>query len=169
MSDQVHGTLVLGLGNPIMGDDGFGLAVLERLRTEWLVPVEVSLVDGGTWGMRLLPIIEAAERVLLLDSIDMGIESGAPVVLERSESPRRFGHKLSPHQVDLCEILALAELRDTLPGDVVAMGAQPERVELGDGLTPALAASVDTVVALAVARLEVWGHRCSRATEVASA
>jgi hydrogenase maturation protease len=47
-------TLVLGLGNPIMGDDGVGVAALQRLRTDWTLPPEVELVDGGTWGMNLL-------------------------------------------------------------------------------------------------------------------
>jgi hydrogenase maturation protease len=169
MSDPTGRTLVLGLGNPIMGDDGLGLAVLDRLRAEWVLPVDVEMVDGGTWGMRLLPLIEAAERVLLLDAIDLGLEPGSPVVLEREQLPRHFAHKLSPHQIDLREVLALAELRGTLPADIVAVGAQPERVELAAELSPALARRLGEITGLAVGRLERWGHRCSRACEVAGA
>ena len=53
-------TVVIGLGNPLMGDDGVGLAALERLRDDWDMPADVELVDGGTWGMNLLPVIEDA-------------------------------------------------------------------------------------------------------------
>ncbi|MGZ3467555.1 MAG: hydrogenase maturation protease, partial [Gemmatimonadaceae bacterium] len=74
-------TAVIGLGNPLMGDDGFGLEVLARLRDEWILD-GVELADGGTWGMSLLPIIEDAERLLLLDAIAAGAEPGDVVVLE---------------------------------------------------------------------------------------
>lgn len=155
-------TLVLGLGNPIMGDDGFGLAVLERLLADWTLPPEVEALDGGTWGMKLLPQIERSDRLLLLDAVNAGLPPGTPVVLERAELPRYFAHKLSPHQIDLREVLGLAELRGTLPDDVVAFGAQPERLELGTELSASLAGRVGEIAALAAARLERWGHRCRR-------
>jgi hydrogenase maturation protease len=143
-----------------MGDDGFGLAVLRRMQERWLVPSHVELLDGGTWGMRLLPLIEGARRVLVLDAIDAGASPGAPVVLEGADLPGYFSHKLSPHQIDLREVLGLAELRGTLPDELVAMGAQPERVELCAELSPALASRVDEIAERAVARLVGWGHSC---------
>ncbi|HMA40999.1 MAG TPA: hydrogenase maturation protease, partial [Gemmatimonadales bacterium] len=76
------GTVVIGLGNPIMADDGVGIAALERLRAAG-APAGVELVDGGTWGMNLLPIIEAAGKLLLMDAIDDGGEPGTLHVLER--------------------------------------------------------------------------------------
>jgi hydrogenase maturation protease len=166
MNDAARGrTLVLGLGNPIMGDDGLGLAVLERLRTGWRLPPEVEIVDGGTWGMKLLPLIEDAGRVLLLDAINAEAEPGAPLELDRSALPAYFSHKLSPHQIDLREVLALAQLRGTLPPEVVAIGAQPARLELSADLSPLVAEQVDAIAELAVARLEHWGHQCTRLPE----
>ena len=163
MSDRPAGlTLVLGLGNPIMGDDGFGLAVLERLVADWTLPAGVEALDGGTWGMKLLPQIERSDRLLLLDAVNAGLAPGTPVVLERAELPRYFAHKLSPHQIDLREVLGLAELRGTLPDEVVALGVQPERLELATGLSAPLAGRVGEIAALAAARLERWGHRCPR-------
>ena len=161
MSDSPS-ILVLGLGNPLMGDDGFGLAVLHRLETEWNLPARVSLVDGGTWGMQLLPDIEAATHLLLLDAIDARRGPGAAVRLTRDELPRYFAHKLSPHQIDLREVLALAELRGTLPGEVVAIGAQPLVLELGVDLSPPLAAAVDDAVERAVLELARWGCACTQ-------
>jgi hydrogenase maturation protease len=153
-------TVVLGLGNPLMGDDGLGLAVLERLRSEWEVPTHVDLVDGGTWGMNLLPIIEDADRLILIDAIRTGAAPGTLVTLERANLPRYLAHKLSPHQIDLKEVLALAELRGTLSEATVAIGAEPAVVELSTELTPLLEAQVDAVARRVVERLAAWGHRC---------
>jgi len=162
-------TLVIGLGNPIMADDGLGIAALERLREGWTLPESVRLVDGGTWGMNLLPLIEEASELLLLDAIDSGKPVGELVVLEREEVPRFFGLKLSPHQIDLREVLALAELRGGLPAKLVAMGLQPARVEMFSGLSPGVESAMDGLLAAVMERLERWGHVAKRLEPVANA
>lgn len=156
------GTLVIGLGNPLMTDDGIGLAALERLGEDWIVPDDVQLSDGGTWGLRLLPQIEDARRLLLLDAIDVGGTPGSVVVLERPEIPRYLRQELSPHQVGLRDVLALAELRGRLPPETVAMGIQPTRVELGDRVSPETLAALEELVDRAADRLVRWGHAMAR-------
>src|SRR4029453_15532873 len=94
-------TVIIGLGNPLMADDGIGLAILGRLQAHWSFPPNVMFVDGGTWGMNLLPTIESAREVFFLDAVDVGEAPGTPVRLERERIPRWLGHKLSPHQIDL--------------------------------------------------------------------
>jgi hydrogenase maturation protease len=155
-------TLVIGLGNPIMGDDGVGIAALQRLRDEWELPPEVELVDGGTWGMNLLPLVESTRNLILVDAIRSGAAPGMLTVLERCELPRYFSLKLSPHQIDLREILALAELRGLLPDHLVAIGIEPERVEMEMSLSPRVRAGLAKVVDLVVERLEWAGHLCQR-------
>jgi len=154
-------TVVIGLGNPIMGDDGLGIAALERLRETWDVPSGVELVDGGTWGLNLLPVIEDAGRVLLIDAIDVGAPPGTEAVIPRERLPRYLATKVSPHQVDLCDVLALAELRGTLPEQTTAIGLQPERVEMSSGLSPTLRAGLDDLVTAVVRLLAAWGHECT--------
>jgi hydrogenase maturation protease len=161
--------VVIGLGNPIMADDGLGIAALERLREGWTLPESVHLVDGGTWGMNLLPLVEAASELLLLDAIDRGAPVGELVVLEREEVPRFLGLKLSPHQVDLREVLALAELRGSLPQKLVAMGLQPARVEMFSGLSPELECRMDRLLAAVIERLELWGHPAKQVEPLTSA
>lgn len=153
------GTVVLGLGSPLMGDDGLGLRALEALRRLGRFTPEPEWVDGGTWGMNLLPLIEGAERLLLLDAIRAGGEPGTPVMLPRHRLPRGLGLKLSPHQIDLQEVLALTELRGTLPAAAVALGLEPERVELGCELSEVVRRGLDPLVAAAARLLEAWGHR----------
>lgn len=150
-------TLVLGVGNPLMSDDGFGLALLEHLRLSREWPEDVTLMDGGTWGMNLLPAIEDADALLILDAIDAGKEPGALVVLQRSELPRYVAQKLSPHQVDLRDVLALAELRGNLPMHAAALGVQPERIELGTELSALAAQRLAPAADAACAVLRHWG------------
>jgi len=162
-------TVVIGVGNPLVGDDGLGLAALERLRAGWSFDPPVALEDGGTWGLTLLPLIEDAEQLLFLDAIDVGEAAGSAVALEREELPRMFALKLSPHEVDLRDLLALAELRGSLPARTVALGIQPERIEWAEGLSLRCAAALDDLVERAVRKLEAWGHRARPAQHGASA
>jgi hydrogenase maturation protease len=160
-------TVVLGVGNPLMGDDGLGLAALEQLRDEWEIPAAVELVDGGTWGLTLLPAIESADRLLLIDAIDAGGSPGTLHTLERDQIPRHLETKISPHQVDLREVLALAELRGTLPLETVAIGLQPARVELSTELSDALRLRFADLMAAVTQRLVLWGHTCRPRTALA--
>jgi hydrogenase maturation protease len=158
MSTTKQPIVVIGLGNPLMGDDGLGIAVLERLRARYVLPAAVELVDGGTWGLNLLPVIEDAQVVILIDAIDAGVAPGTPVRIERARLPRYLATKISPHQVDLRDVLGLAELRGTLPDDTVAVGLQPQSIALGDGLSPVLERALDAMTATVLEELASRGH-----------
>lgn len=151
-------SLVIGLGNPLMGDDGLGIAALTALQERWAFDADVELVDGGTWGMNLLHLIEGSDRVLFLDAINAGMEPGSLIVIERDRLPRFFATKLSPHQIDLREVLAITELRGTLPAEAVAIGLQPARVEMSVALTPVLQRRLPALLSAVRKRLQAWGH-----------
>ena len=160
MTEARDRTLVIGLGNPLMGDDGIGLAALEQLVASWEVD-GVELVDGGTWGMNLLPLIESADTVILLDAIHLGHTPGTVIELDGDAVPRRLAAKLSPHQIDLGEVLALAALRETLPRRLVAIGIEPAEVEMSTTLSPAVAAAMPLMLERVAERLEALGCRCA--------
>jgi hydrogenase maturation protease len=119
--------------------------------------------------MNLLPAIESTSRLLLIDAIKTGAEPGTVTRLEREELPRYFSHKISPHQVDLREILALAELRGTLPPETVAIGVQPESVTFRMALSPAVEAMVPVVTDAVLRQLYAWGHKPILAELIADA
>jgi len=160
MTEAPARVTVIGLGNPLMGDDALGLCACDRLLAAWELPSDIEVIDGGTWGMNLLPAIEDTPALLLIDAIDRGLVPGTPIVLSREEIPRALALKVSPHQIDLREVLAVAQLRGTLPERLTLVGAQPERIELGCGLSPPVQASLDDVVSAALDQLRAWGHIC---------
>jgi len=159
--------VVVGLGNPLMGDDGVGLSALRQLDAGWTFDDSLQLVDGGTWGLKLLPALEGAEGIIFFDAVRSGEPPGTVVELRGDEIPRRLATKLSTHQVDLREVLALMSLRGTLPSRVSVVGVEPAFVDMSAALSPTVASRTADVVALAIDRLRAWGVCCTRRTEAA--
>jgi hydrogenase maturation protease len=146
--------MVLGVGNPIMSDDGVGLALLARL--EQARPSHrVAYVDGGTGGMSLLPEVEAAARLLVLDAVAGG-QPGEVRHLSGDEIPRLLASKLSPHQIGLLDVLTAARLRGAEPALIEVVGVVPASVELAIGLTEPVQAALDEATARALAVLDAW-------------
>lgn len=159
MSDYPRpGTTVLGIGNPIMGDDGIGIVLLEKLMAAGLERPGrlVEFIDGGTIGMSLLPIVEDAGSLLVLDAVAAADPPGTLVHLTGDQLPRLLLAKLSPHQVGLLDVLACARLSGMEPERIAVVGLTPGDVDLRVGLTPGVAAGVPQAVALAQRVLRTW-------------
>ena len=150
-------TLVLGIGNLIMTDDGAGVRVAQRLMEGYRFPGGVTVLDGGTLGLDLLPYLDGVKRLLLVDAVETGGPPGTVVRLAGEEIPVAFRTKLSPHQMGLQDLLAVAEFQGSRPAEMVLWGVQPESVELGMELTSAVAAQVDHLVENVLAELAAWG------------
>ncbi len=149
--------LVLGLGNSIMTDDGFGVEVVNTLSSRYHFQGEVCLVDGGTLGLDLLPYLENVESLLIIDALDMRDEPGRIFRLQGEEVPRAFASKLSVHQMGLQDLLAVAELQGHVPNRLVVWGVQPESIEMGTELTPAVKKAVVAVIDNILDELQGWG------------
>lgn len=152
--------LVLGLGNTIMTDDGFGVEVVTTLASRYHFQGSVQLLDGGTLGLDLLPYLEGVEALLIVDALDMRAAPGQIFRLAGDEVPRAFASKLSVHQMGLQDLLAVAELLGHVPRDLVVWGVQPESIEMGTALTATVAAAVEPVVTRVLDELRRWGVVC---------
>ena len=151
-------TLVLGVGNTLMCDEGIGVHVAERLIKKYNVPGEVQVLDGGTLGMDLLYYMEGVPNLLIVDAIQADREPGYLLRLANDEVPAFLSMKVSPHQIGVPDMLATAKLRGTTPANIVLWGVQPERIEIGMELSPTLEALVDTLVENLRNELKQWGH-----------
>jgi hydrogenase maturation protease len=151
-------TLVLGLGNILLGDEGVGVRVIERVLAQYDFPEEVQVMDGGTLGLDLLPYLEDASRLLVLDAVQARKPPGTLVRLEGSEIPVFLdASKVSPHQEGLQDLLAVATLKGYLPSQMVFWGAQIESMGVGLDLSPAVAAQVEALVGCVLSELARWG------------
>lgn len=155
--------LVLGLGNILLRDEGIGVRALERMQAEFSLPSEVRALDGGTMGLDLLPYLDGASRLLILDALQMGGEPGSVLRLADNEIPAALALKLSVHQIGLNELLAASRFQGTLPSKVTLLGVEPASIEWGLDLSPLVDAALDTLVEAAVRELRAWGVEVKRA------
>ena len=150
--------LVLGIGNLLWADEGFGVRAVEALHAAYVFPDSVALVDGGTQGLYLYPIIASARRVLVFDAIDFDLPAGTVRVLRDGEVPVWSAVRMSPHQNGFNDVLALAQLRGEAPEQVTLIGVQPEELaDLGGSVRASVKARLPTAVDLAVRELAGWG------------
>lgn len=157
MPGPARRTVVLGVGNPLYGDDGFGIEAAALFARLYRGGPEVEVVDGGTEGLRLLGYIEEATELILLDAVAAPGPPGTIVEIDGAELASGSPLKLSEHQVAIEEVLGLAAWRGRLPGRTVLLGVVPERLDLGPGLSPPVAAALRPVVLRAAQQLQAWG------------
>jgi hydrogenase maturation protease len=148
---------VLGVGNILRMDEGVGVHAVRTLgqRHRGDMP-EVDFLDGGTLGLNLLPYVEEAAALLILDAADCGSPPGTVIELSGNSIPKYSGIKLSEHQVTLQEVLGLAQIRGHLPARMILIGIQPADLSTGDVLSPIVAAALPDMVEKAEKVLRAW-------------
>jgi hydrogenase maturation protease len=160
-------TLVLGLGNILLRDEGIGVWVAESLSRGFEFPSEVTILEGGTLGLDLLPRLEGVERLLLIDVVKLGRGPGEVTRLEGDEVPAALDVKISPHQVGVQDLLAAARLLGREPPEVVLWGIEPERLDPGTGFSPLVLAALPRLQAEVLEELRRWGVRGEPAVDPA--
>ena len=151
--------LVLGLGNALCGDDGLGAAAVAELGRCYRPPDGALLLDGGTLGLSLLPYLEDAEDVLLVDAVRDEAPPGTLVRLVGAEVRPAVEARLSVHQVGVPDLLAAAELRGRAPRRLALLGLVPATLDLGLELSPAVASRLPALVEAVAAEAGRMGHR----------
>jgi hydrogenase maturation protease len=160
-SDDAERIVVLGIGNVLWADEGFGVRCVEALQARYDFAPRVWLLDGGTQGLYLIPHVHAARRLLIFDAVDYGLPPGTLKVVENDEVPKFLGaKKMSLHQTGFQEVLQLAQLTGRYPDEVLLIGCQPEVLDdYGGSLRASVKRSLEDALTLAVERLGAWGAR----------
>jgi hydrogenase maturation protease len=153
---------LIGLGNILLRDEGAGVQAVRHIQERYQTPPELEIVDGGTSGLDLLPYIEGRDRVLFVDAVNFGKEPGYLGELNNAEIPAFFAVKSSLHHLGLADVLAAAQLLETLPPEICLIGIQPHSLEPGLELSPILQARLDALLEKILAKLEAWGLSCPR-------
>jgi hydrogenase maturation protease len=150
--------VVLGIGNIILSDEAAGVRAVEALESGWLLPQNVTAIDGGTSGMEMIEDLSDVDLLIVLDVVKTGAAPGTVVKICGDEIPVFFRSKLSPHQIALPDVLASLELLGTLPREIVILGVEFISLELGLEMTPAVAEKVPVLAAMAAEELAQRGY-----------
>src|SRR6056297_1977702 len=158
--DMQPSVLILGIGNVLWADEGFGVRCVERLAARWSFGAGVTVLDGGTQGLYLLPFMEGADRLIVFDAVDYGLTPGTMKIVEDEAVPAFMGaKKMSLHQTGFQDVIATAQLMGYCPGNLLLIGCQPEELEdYGGGLREVVAAQIAPAVDVALTRLAQIGH-----------
>ena len=151
------GIVVIGLGNVVRSDDGVGVHAAARLRERLGSQPDVTLVEGGTAGLLLLPHLADARRAIIIDAIDVGAEPGTLVRLAGDQFASAFCADATVHDVGLRDLLGAARLSGAWPEQLVLHGVQPDSIALGTELTPTVAGALDGLVDSIACELAGWG------------
>lgn len=154
--EQEPQKVVLGLGNILNQDEGLGVEAVLLLEKRFPAGAGWEFIDGGVMGLDLLPIVEQATHLLILDSVLAGGSPGDLIRLEKEEIPLYQGVKLSLHQTTFQEVLGLAQFRGHMPEHLVLLGIHPAELELGVGISPLVKECMSVLLDQAEAQLHIW-------------
>src|SRR5581483_1261918 len=144
-------TYVLGLGNVLMGDDGFGPAVVQAFERSYRVGADVAVVDLGTPGLDLTPWLADAARVIIVDTVRAEHPPGTVRVYNEAEVLWHAPSvRVGPHDPGVKEALLALEFAGRGPREFALVGAVPARTELTLDLSSELRAAVPVAVSAVV-------------------
>lgn len=151
-------TLILGIGNVLWADEGFGVRCVETLNERYRFASSVCVMDGGTQGIFLLPWVRSSRRLLIFDAIDFDLAPGTLKLIVGDDVPTYMGvKKVSMHQAGFQEVLSSAQLSGEFPDEIALVGVQPELLnDYGGSLTPTVKKQIDPAIRLAREVLQGW-------------
>lgn len=162
--EETAQVLILGIGNLLWADEGFGVRAVEALNRTHVFAPNVTLMDGGTQGLYLIDHIRRSDILVVFDAVDYGLPAGTLKLVEDGEVPRFLGaKKMSLHQTGFQEVLAAADMFGDLPRHILLVGVQPEELEdYGGSLRDSVKARIDEAIGHALAWLKRLGIEASQ-------
>jgi len=118
--------VVVGIGNLLLGDEGFGIRVVEELR-KLKLPENVEVHDGGTLGLQILNFLDNADFAIIVDVVKAKGKPGQLFVFEINDAKSK--PMLSMHDLDLVKAVEIGKFAYNLPEKIVVVGVEPEKIE----------------------------------------
>ena len=157
---------VLGIGNLIVGDEGFGVHTVRYLEEHYEFPDNVVVMDGGTAGIYMSPFLEECDPVIVIDVVDIDEEPGSMHYYSNEDvKAGRLSTRMSPHQLGLLEILEICKLRDTAPQSLEFYCVVPKVLETTTELSDVVAPRVKEISDIVLKRLAEMGVDVSRRSD----
>ena len=155
---SIGDTLVLGIGNTLLADEGAGIHLLNYLRDNHADLPGVTWLDGGTLGFILAPQVEDCDNLIVLDAAQLGREPGSISLFTGADMDAFVSQgTLSVHEVGLADLLSIARLTGRLPPNRALLGIQPQTLGWGEHPSEAVAAAIPGAAREVVELLQRWG------------
>ena len=151
--------LVLGVGNILWADEGFGVRCVEAFAQRYSDAGNITVADGGTQGLYLVDLLREHDPVIIFDAVDFGDAPGTMRLVQDDDIPAFVGaHKLSLHQAGLQDVIACARLLGGCANNMLLIGVQPVELEdYGGSLRPLVRATIPAALDIAAEHLKSHG------------
>ena len=149
---------ILGVGNLIVGDEGFGVHTVRYLEEHYEFPDTVLIKDGGTAGIYMSPFLEECDPVLVIDVVDIDAEPGSMHYYSSDDvKAGKISTRMSPHQLGLLEVLEICKLRDAAPETLEFYCVVPQKLDTSTELSDVVAPRVKEISDIILKRLAELG------------
>lgn len=151
-------TLVLGIGNTLLSDEGAGIHAIHYLQQHHADLSDTEFIDGGTLSFTLAGLIEQAQNLIVIDAAQLHADAGTVQTFIGHEMDQFLTHnrKSSVHEVSLMDLLSIATLTEKLPAQRALIGIQPSSIDWGETPTTAVQSAIPQACARVVALIEAW-------------
>lgn len=156
---------ILGIGNLLVSDEGFGVHAVRYLEEHYQFPDNVIVKDGGTAGIYMSPFLEECDPVIVIDVVDIDAEPGSMHYYSKEDvKAGKISTRMSPHQLGLLEILEICKLRDAAPESVEFYCVVPKTLETSTELSDVVAPRIKDICDIVLKRLGEMGVEVSKRT-----
>ena len=150
-------TLILGVGNPLMSDEGIGIEAVKILLDKYKFPENVEIIDGGTQGLELLQYFENVKNLIIIDAVySSKRKAGEIVVIPKENIKYYLKTKMSVHDVGLEDVISALDLIGQVPENMVIIGMIPEKIEFQVGLSETVKQSMENLVEEVLNQIRKW-------------
>ncbi len=140
-------TLILGVGNPLMADEGIGVEAVKILNERFKFPENIELVDGGTKGLELLRFFDDVKNLIIIDAVFVsGKSAGEIVLIEKVRIKYYLKSKMSVHDIGLDDLFSVLEFTGKTPENVLIIGMVPEKIEFSYGLSDTVKGKMEELI-----------------------
>ena len=158
-------TLVLGLGNILLKDEGIGVHIAQKLQ-QVALPHNVEVIDGGTASPDVLLLAQGVEKLVVIDAVRACKEAGtiykARFKIEEQDKLEQifsFGSKISLHQIGLIDALTAVKKMNCAPREIVIIGVEPKKIDYGLELTDEVKQRVPEIIDTVLREIKDVVHR----------
>jgi hydrogenase maturation protease len=156
---------ILGIGNLLVSDEGFGVHAVRYLEEHYQFPDNVIIIDGGTAGIYMSPFLEECDPVIVIDVVDIDAEPGSMHYYSNEDvKAGKISTRMSPHQLGLLEVLEICKLRDAAPESVEFYCVVPKTLETSTELSDVVAPRIKDICDIVLKRLGEMGVEVSNRT-----
>jgi hydrogenase maturation protease len=151
---SVQDTLILGIGNILLKDEGVGVHVVQKLK-EMTLPENVEVLDGGTAGLELADYIAGRKKLIVIDAVNAGGKPGTLYRLTKENLDIKPKAIFSFHEIDFLDALHISEVVNSKPKDVVVIGIEPKDMGIGIELSPEIEERIPRIIEIVASELNI--------------